>query len=203
VWEWFQLYNEQLAALGYEADGDSDTYAWGSFQYSCDSTIDPGLSDRWWKVHREDCRIVAVNGFSTPITEKRDASRMRYFMNSWVREFGAHRNELPFDKGHFIAHSIGGQIDNGIFAQRRDINRGWHELGRLYRSMERFALNNPGVFVFSRPIYGDGSTCPFFIEYGILKADGTWWVEVFPNRYTFTPFRGLESAPEWRKKSWR
>jgi hypothetical protein len=201
--EWFRLYGEQLTALGYEPEGDSDTCGWGSFEYSCDSTLDPELSDRWLQQHREDCRIVAVHGIATPIGRKRDATRIRYHMNSLVREFGSHRNELPFDKGHFIAHCIGGQIDNGTFAQRRDINRSWRELGRLYRRMENYALAHPGVFVFSRPIYGDGSTCPFFIEYGILRTDGTWWVDVFPNRYTYTPFTGRDGMPEGRLKFWR
>ena len=201
--EWFGLYDEGLGQLGYEPEGDNDTYTMGAFMYSSDNTLDPELSDRWWERHREDCRIVAVHGFSIPAPEKRDSSRMSYHANTWVREFGSHRNELPFDKGHYIAHSIGGEIDNGIFAQRRDINRGWNEIGKLYRSMERYALDYPGVFVFSRPIYGDGSTHPFFIEYGILKEDGEWWIEVFPNRYTYTPFQGREAAPEWRKQSWR
>lgn len=200
---WFDLYIENLLAHGYANEGDLESYNQGAFTYSVDNTIDSALEDSWWQEHRENARIVCVHGHSAPATEKRDASRMRFHANTWVREFGESRGALPFDKGHFIAHTVGGVIDMGIFAQRRDINRGWSPLGRTFRSMERYVQEIPGSFVFSRPIYGDGSTQPFFLEYGILKEDGAWWIEVFPNRYTYTPFRGPDSVPEWRMKSWR
>ncbi len=110
--------------------------------------------------------------------------------------------EFAWDKGHFIAHTIGGHVDNGLFAQVRDINRGWGNDPKLkaYRAMETYARDHPGTFVFSRPIYGDGTEHPFFVEYGLLKEGREWWVEVFPNRYRFEPFNGFESAPDWRRK---
>ena len=42
------------------------------------------------------------------------------------------------DKGHFIAHAIGGGLDMNIFSQARDLNRGISEQGKVYRLMERY-----------------------------------------------------------------
>jgi hypothetical protein len=194
--EWFGLYTDGLGELGYSEIGDLETYDWLTFSYSQNMTM--RNSDQWWAEHRDNPRIVAVHGFSRPVADAREHARLRYHGNSYIREFGENRKDAPFDKGHFIGHKLGGQIDNGIFAQRRDVNRGWQPHTGFYQ-MERYAQANPGVFVFCRPIYGDGSSCPFYIEYGILRTDKTWWVEVFPNRYSFTPFQGFDAYPAWRK----
>lgn len=196
---WFELYVESLVEAGYENNGDLDSYTWNTFTYSQDSTLDRELDDRWWGAHRENPRIVAVHGFSNVVSNPRDNARLRYHGNSYRREYGPTPKDFPFDKGHFIGHKLGGQIDNGIFAQRRDVNRGWGEY-RAFYAMERYAQANPGTFVFSRPIYGDGSTCPFYLEFGLLRPDGTWWIEMFPNRYSFESFRGPHAYPEWRRK---
>ena len=195
--EWRYLYIDDLKEQGYEDDGDFDCYPQNNLVYCCDNSMGGARGDQWHSQHRADIRMIAVYGVSEPVNQKRDSSRIRYHQDRRVREFGDFKNELAWDKGHYLAHSIGGQIDNGIFAQRRDINRGWSTLGRIYRAMERYALENPGTFTFCRPIYGDGSDHPFFVELGVLKTDGQWWVEVFPNRYRYTPWKGLENAPQW------
>lgn len=90
-----------------------------------------------------------------------------------------------WDKGHFIAHSIGGAVDRAeinIFTQRRDLNRGWSEEGKTFRAMEEYCLERPGTFCFARPLYSDGSSRPTFLEFGLCKSDGTLWVERFDNR---------------------
>ena len=87
----------------------------------------------------------------------------------------------PVDKGHFIAHTLGGSSNMNIFPQVRELNRGWSEEGKKYREMERYAAQNPGMMVFSRPIYSDGTMWPRFLEFGLLKPDGELWVEVFDN----------------------
>jgi len=198
--EWFRDYEQGLKELGYTDVGDLESYDWGPFTYSQNMTMSRG--DEWWSVHRDNPRIVAVHGFSIAVDVPRDHARLRYHRESYCREFGETRKDYPFDKGHFIGHKLGGQIDNGIFAQRRDVNRGWGEHKEFYR-MERFAQSNPGTFVFSRPIYGDGSNHPYLLEYGLLRPDKTWWVRAFPNRYSFSPFHGKEGYPEWRQSEIR
>ncbi|MFH0774649.1 MAG: hypothetical protein V2A53_04030 [bacterium] len=198
--EWFAMYVKRLEDLGYDNDGDGIFYEWGTFVYVVDHTLDSVKRDRWWVMHRDDTRIVVVHGFSTPTAENRDDKRLQWHGHSIIREFGESVHKYPFDKGHYIAHSLGGHIDNGIFAQRRAINRGWSDLGKKFRAMEIYAQKNPGTFVFSRPIYGDGTLHPFFLEYGVLRADWTWWIEVFPNRYTYMPYSGQKCWTEWFRR---
>ena len=75
------------------------------------------------------------------------------------------------DRGHFIAHAIGGNIWVNIFPQRRDVNRGASEAGKRYKSMEKYLLNNEGIFCFSRPIYFDFYNLPYLIEYGYIDRN--------------------------------
>lgn len=91
--------------------------------------------------------------------------------------FGKH-----YDKGHFIAHYSGGPIDINLFPQRRDVNRGWSEEGKRYRTMERHIASHPGTFVFSRPIYKDYSCCPHFIEFGYCDEAMNTVVDAFSNK---------------------
>ena len=90
-----------------------------------------------------------------------------------------------WDKGHFIAHSIGGAVDGleaNVFVQRRDLNRGWSVAGKRFRQMEQYCVLNPGTLCFSRPLYADQTAKPAFVEFGVLKRGGELWVESFDNR---------------------
>ena len=122
---------------------------------------------------RPDDRVVAAYGLSKAAEAKRDASR--------IRGFGTLRGTRgPRDKGHFMAHSMGGSLDINIFPQHPDVNRGRGEW-KLYRQMERYAARHAGTFVFSRPIYLDSGWVPHALEYGILLREPQFWVERFPN----------------------
>ena len=121
-------------------------------------------------------------GRSVVVREKRDIYRMRGPLGE--REWADSKDGFPYDRGHLIAHVIGGKEDFGLFPQRRDINQGISLPGKVFRSMERYCRATPGVFCFARPIYLDRSAHPFYLEYGILRPDITFWIEVFPNRYT-------------------
>jgi hypothetical protein len=90
-------------------------------------------------------------------------------------------NQNRYDKGHFIGHAMGGLLHINLFPQSKSINRGWSELGKLYRKMERYCEKNPGTYCFSRPIYAGYSAHPQLIEFGVLKHDGHFWVNQFPN----------------------
>lgn len=128
-------------------------------------------------------RVVVAYGLSQPPANPRDASRMRGFPDvgrSFAARLGA---EAPAaDKGHFLAHAAGGELDMNLFPQRRDLNRGWSEEGKLYRRMERRIAGRPGSFHFHRPLYGDESWLPWRLELGVLLDDREWWVERFANR---------------------
>jgi hypothetical protein len=121
-----------------------------------------------------EARLVAAIGTSKPKRTKRDDGRLR----------GLTVSPMPgpdsrWDRGHFIAHSIGGTVDGNeanVFLQLRSVNRG------RYRTMENYCRKNAGVTCFSRPIYADTSAHPTQIEFGVLKTDGELWVEVHPNR---------------------
>ena len=127
-------------------------------------------------------RTVVAFGISKPPPGRSivEDLRLRRWMGPTAEVFGAER-----DKGHFIASSVGGAIiaaETNIFSQRRDLNRGWSSAGKIFRSMETFAQNNPGTPFFNRPVYLLESDTPDFLEVGIVKADSTVWIEVFDNR---------------------
>ncbi len=122
-------------------------------------------------------RLVAVFGVSAAPRSGRDESRMRRWCGPTERVFGS-----AWDKGHFIAHCIGGGLAINVFQQRREVNRGWSKEGQRYRSMETYCSTYPGTFCFSRPFYQDLTGCPSAFEFGLLRADGRLWVEQFTNQ---------------------
>lgn len=127
-----------------------------------------------------DDRLVSVFGLSESTKKLRDDSRLRGWAGPTEKIIGRR-----WDKGHFIANSIGGAIEGieiNIFVQRRDLNRGWSLEGKLFRKMEVYCSSNPGTFLFLRPIYFDQSGRPSFLEFGILKKDRELWIECFNNQ---------------------
>ena len=112
-----------------------------------------------------EARLVLAIGRSVPRKPKRDDSRLRNWAGPTLKEaYGA-----GWDRGHFIAYSIGGIVDQfefNVFIQRRSLNRGWkaHERGRLYRTMENYCATNVGTFCFSRPVYCDETAKPTFLD---------------------------------------
>jgi len=130
-----------------------------------------------------EARLVLAIGRSSPRLPKRDDSRLRGWSGPTLKDaYG-----LGWDRGHFIAYSMGGVVDGfelNVFVQKRSLNRGWksHPRGRLYRQLEIYCATNTGTFCFSRPVYGDETAKPTAIEFGLLRPDGTLWVEFFDNR---------------------
>ena len=127
-----------------------------------------------------ESRLVAAVGFSAPFKRARDDSRLKGWVGATETLFGK-----QWDKGHFIAHSIGGTVEGieaNVFIQRRDMNRGWSPEGKRYRDMEKYCGANPGTFCFSRPIYLDLTSRPAWVEFGLLTAEGEFRVECFDNR---------------------
>jgi hypothetical protein len=88
-------------------------------------------------------RVVGVLGTSTRAEERRDANR--------IRGWAAPTDELiagERDKGHFMAHCIGGGLGVNVFSQERRLNRGRSPQGKIYRQMERYCLSIQTHFVF-------------------------------------------------------
>jgi hypothetical protein len=124
-----------------------------------------------------DDRLVAAYGLSIETAEKRDASRIQGLLGGGIDIPGKGK----FDKGHVLAHSMGGGTDVNLFPQRPELNRGISEEGKKYREMEKYAADHPGTFVFSRLIYSDKSWVPISLEYGLLMPEGRLWAERFTN----------------------
>jgi hypothetical protein len=121
-------------------------------------------------------RVVAVLGTSARAEEKRDTSRSGGWVGPTEELLGTER-----DRGHYMAHCIGGGLDVNVFSQERCLNRGRSPQGRIYRQMETYCYQQPGTFFFSRPIYADGSSVPRWLEFGVLRCDQSLWVEAFDN----------------------
>lgn len=123
-----------------------------------------------------ESRLVAAIGISAPAMKSRrhDDGRLRGWVGPTDSTFGP-----TWDKGHFIAHTIGGAVDGlemNVFKQLRAVNRG------EYRRLERYCAKNPGTFCFSRPVYDDPSAVPVAVEFGVLTADGVLDVRLLRNR---------------------
>jgi len=119
-------------------------------------------------------RVIGVFGTSSRVQESRNRRRTKIELS--VELEGTLRCD-----GHFMARSIGGGVDVNLFSQNRLLNRGWSSQGKIYRRMEKYCREQEGTFCFSRPIYGDGSNVPCWLEFGVVKGDGTLWVEIFDN----------------------
>jgi hypothetical protein len=167
--QWFDVYRTQTSGA------NAQSVELGTFTYLYDfADKSSAITD----VARAS-RLIVVFGFSSPGLACRDDSRLKGWLGRTTDRFGH-----GFDKGHYIAHSVGGRVDRSelnVFQQRRDVNRGWSSEGKAYVEMERYCARNPGTFLFSRPMYGDGSDCPFALEYGILRSDGTLQIRRFEN----------------------
>ena len=126
----------------------------------------------------QEDRVIAIFGRSCPPEGARDAVRMRGYLGKTREAFGE-----GYDKGHFVAHSMGGDVLDSLnwFRQERRLNRGWSAEGRVYRRMERHCAAHPGTFLFSRPIYQTPSARPDVLEFGIL-CDGRLEFCRFDNR---------------------
>lgn len=148
----------------------------GSFEYLFDISselVESGIVSDEQAV--ED-RVVVAFGRSQSPSKQRDSSRMRGFLGPTKTIFGD-----DYDKGHFLGHASGGGLDVNLFPQRREINRGWSERGKVFREMERYCALHLGTFCFSRPIYNNSSWYPCRLEFGLLRPDRTFWIEQFLN----------------------
>lgn len=122
-------------------------------------------------------RVVAAYGITGNNLEKRNKSRMQAFIGG----FESIPHYKGFDKGHLISHKIGGMLEQNLFPQKKEVNRGWSEDGKRYRKIERFCERNEGLFMFSRPLYNNPSWIPFAVEIGYLTKNFDFVIERVSN----------------------
>jgi hypothetical protein len=152
----------------------------GAFEYICDDYQSQESRGDVPADRGEDSRVVAVSGISSSTEAARDDYRLKGWIGPTNEVFGT-----EWDKGHYMAHSLGGAVDRceiNVFVQLRRLNRGWSEAGKRYRKMEGCCVLNPGTFCFSRPLYLDGTCRPTLLEFGVLQAGSVLCVETFDNR---------------------
>jgi len=171
----------------YKALTPNDTHIFriqiDNFEYIYDLPIElvrKGMADN--KNAVED-RVIAAHGWSQPSSEARHDSATR----GWPRGpsvVAASPRSPGYDRGHFIGHSLGGSLGINLFSQLSELNRGWSEDGKVFRSMERYCEKHPGTYCFVRPAYIGQSAHPSALEYGVLKENGELWVRSFQNTAT-------------------
>lgn len=172
--EWVYSYTRLKSVFGIPAD-----LLWvqlNSFGYIYDCAQGANPADGEYP----EPRVVVAFGRTNPQPVKRDDSRLRGWVGPTQSVFGS-----EWDKGHFIANSMGGKVDNheiNVFQQLRALNRGWSAQGKVFRKMEGYCSKNKDIFCFHRPIYFDLSAVPNLLEFGILLPDGRLQVEIFNNR---------------------
>jgi len=152
----------------------------GSFEYVFDNYTSLEVSGDLPYSAMEESRLVLAFGRSAPQTRARDDYRLRGWVGPTEKAFGSR-----WDKGHYIAHSLGGAVDGleaNVFVQRRDLNRGWSAEGKRFRQMERYCFEHPGTLCFARPIYLDGTSRPGWLEFAIVHPDSGPEVACFDNR---------------------
>jgi hypothetical protein len=149
---------------------------YGTFDSICDSDSGMEALGEVAFDQRVRDRVVGVLGISFPLRGRQRGSLPK----DWVE----HPGEVDGsgrDKGHFIAHAIGGGLDINVFSQAGGLNRGISEQGKVYRLMERYCYDNAGTFCFSRPVYDDATSIRRWVEFGLLRDDGNLWIELFEN----------------------
>jgi hypothetical protein len=99
-------------------------------------------------------RVVAAWGYGSASTRPRDRSRQAGFPLS------AARSAAGYDRGHLLAHAVGGGLDENLFPQASHVNQGRSRAGQAYRKLEGLAQRHLGCLIFHRLIYGDGTDVP-------------------------------------------
>lgn len=128
-------------------------------------------------------RVVVAYGVAVSPANERDRNRMRRFPDVNVG-IEAHLAEgaFPADRGHFLSHAAGGELDINLFPHRRELNRGWSPAGKKFRRMEDYVARRPGTFHAHRAMYDDETWIPAVLEYRVLKDDARWWIDTFTNK---------------------
>lgn len=137
----------------------------GTFTWLIDATHESTLSD-------PDNRLIGVYGTSTSQAGPRKKSRIAGFpLPESLSSRRVHR-------GHAAGHSLGGPDEGyNLFVQTAAVN-----VGREWRSLERYCAAHPGTFFFVRAVYLDISDIPAALEFGVIRDGVVLDVHYFENR---------------------
>jgi hypothetical protein len=145
--------------------------------------VEVNLGSSIYLFDRTHERVVLAYGISEPPPAARDHNRIRRFPNVNVGiELHLADAAFPADRGHFLSHAAGGELDINLFPHRRELNRGWSSEGKTFRRMEAHVAKHQGTFHSHRAIYDDLTWIPARLEYRILIDDNEWWIETFANK---------------------
>jgi DNA/RNA non-specific endonuclease len=123
--------------------------------------------------HDADDRVVGVWGRLAKPRAARNRSRQAGFIPEPARW-----SEAGYDRGHFVAHSLGGGMEINFFPQAKDLNRGSSERGRRWRALERHAASADEALIFVRPLYDGPSWRPALLDFCVVTragARGEWF----------------------------
>lgn len=121
-------------------------------------------------------RIIVAYGQSTAASARNNNGSKRNLLGVAAARFGdnTERRYLP-------GGVLGGTFDISLYPQYRDLDNERSADSRVYRAMKKYCTEHPGTFCFSRLIYTTRSWRPATIEHGLLRQDGTFWVNRFKN----------------------
>jgi len=179
---WLRAYREMtptpVTAVRFEDRG---------FEFLFDHVSARRSDDEFEDVAVED-RIIAAFGRSRP-SPLHQQERANGLLGSSAAAFGGRAK-----RDHVPGGVLGGACDRCLYPQHRDLRRESSVDGRAFRTMERYCAEHPGTFAFSRPVYDSPSWWPCEIEHGLLKDDGTLWVQGFDNTAASVRIRFLATG---------
>jgi hypothetical protein len=151
--------------------------------FSDGSLLEINLTTAIYIFDRTHERVVVAYGLSTAPAQQRDTNRMRQFpdVNVGITNTMGD-NAFAADRGHFLSHAAGGELDINLFPHRRELNQGRSPEGKEFRRMERYTATHPGTFHYHRAEYDDETWIPATLEYGVLRDGHQWWVGTFHNK---------------------
>jgi hypothetical protein len=120
-------------------------------------------------------RLVGAYGTSKPTTAPRPQSRIRGHPSP------NRPGEAQLDRGHVIAHTLGGGADINLVPQLHTLN-----IGNQWRAYERYAQQHPGTFLMVQLEYTDPGQRPAAFTYGIVR-DGRLDYGTFSNESVPSP----------------
>ena len=132
-------------------------------------------------------RLVGAHGRSREEKEGREKSRWRLAGAPRGPAEVVSGGKASYDRGHTMAHSIGGGLDINLVPQLASMNR-----RGAWRRMERHCQEHPGTYVFCGLIYLGLSGHPAYIEYGVLRPDCSVWLNVFRNYSSMAELEEVE-----------
>lgn len=130
----------------------------------------------------EEKSAAKLDALAKAAPNAREAKRRRHLAGLSFRERFFETHGDRYDRGHFMSHRQGGQLDINLFPQLASVNQGKSVEGKVYRAMETDCAANPDTFCFSRPIYDDDTWVPIALEYGIFRSPTSLQHTTFPNR---------------------